>query len=430
MHFEGVIPRLLRRILRSAGMLGAVGFVLMATSSPGWAAKYAAIVIDANSGRVLHQSHADDARYPASLTKMMTLYIVFEMLRSGRLSYDSKLVITSRSAAKPPSKLGIKPGGSVRLVDGIRALVTKSANDVATAIAENLAGTEEKFARYMTWKARQIGMTRTVFRNASGLPNSAQTTTARDMATLGLRLMDDFPKYYKFFRLRYFKYHGHRYRNHNGLLFNFKGTNGIKTGYTRASGFNLVASVRRGRKHLIGVVMGGSSAGNRNGRMRSLLRKAFKRAATTRTRKRTTPPPVLLATRKKKRAYSGLTKADPIRLTRLVRRLVAPVPSIVSSGTQRRSSARPASSPGAAAGPFQVQVGAHSSPKAAEAVLASVNRRAGRLLVGHSRVVLPFRIVDRQWYRARFGGFTRSAAVSVCSGLKRKKIDCLVMPAE
>lgn len=245
-------------------------------TGPAAAAKFSAIAVDARTGKILFARNADARRYPASLTKMMTLYLVFEDLRAGRLSLNTPLRVSRYAASRPPSKIGFKPGGTIRVRDAIGALVTKSANDVATAFAENLAGSEQRFARRMTRTARRIGMTRTTFRNASGLPNRWQTTTARDMATLGLRLQRDFPRYYRYFSMRRFTYRGRRYGNHNRLLGRIRGVDGIKTGYTRASGFNLTSSARLGRKRVVAVVMGGRTGGARNRYMASLIKRMFR----------------------------------------------------------------------------------------------------------------------------------------------------------
>jgi D-alanyl-D-alanine carboxypeptidase len=252
--------------------------------------KGAVLVIDANSGRILYQRSADEPRYPASLTKLMTLYIVFEQLAQGRLSTHTQIEMTPAAAAVAPSKLDLEPGEKIALIDAIKVLITKSANDVAVAIADHIAGSETKFAQMMTAKARQLGMTHTVFQNASGLPDEDQVTTARDMLTLALHLQDDFPEQYGLFSTRTFSYAGETFRNHNKLLFNYAGTDGLKTGYTRASGFNLVASVRRGRKHVIAAVFGGASASSRDQAMRTYLNMGLVKAATVVTRKPMTPP--------------------------------------------------------------------------------------------------------------------------------------------
>jgi D-alanyl-D-alanine carboxypeptidase len=198
--------------------------------------KSAVLVIDGNTGRVLHQSAADEPRHPASLAKMMTIYLAFELIEQGRLGYQTKIKFSANAAAAAPSKLDLEEGEEIALIDAIKVLITKSANDVAIAVAEHIAGSEEKFARLMTRKAHQLGMSATTFRNASGLPDDAQVTTARDMVTLALRLQDDFPKHYPLFATRTASYKNEEFRNHNTLLFHYEGTDGLKTGYTRASG--------------------------------------------------------------------------------------------------------------------------------------------------------------------------------------------------
>ena len=243
------------------------------------------MVVDANTGAVLHNRAGDEKVYPASLTKMMTLYMTFELIELGRLDYDSKIKMTQEGADAAPSKLELEPGEELTVLSAIKALITKSANDVAIALAMHIGGTETNFARLMTNKARDLGMPNTTFRNASGLPDPEQTTTARDMITLGLRLQDDFPRHYRLFSTRSFTYGGKNFRNHNTLLARYSGTDGIKTGYTRASGFNLVTSVRRDGKHLVAAVFGGDTARERNTKMQSLLNAAFPKASTKVTRK-------------------------------------------------------------------------------------------------------------------------------------------------
>ena len=244
--------------------------------------KYAAIVVDANTGKTLFSSSADAARYPASLTKMMTLYLTFEALQSGKIKKSTKVRFSKNAAAEPPTKLGVKAGGSVTVETAILSLVTKSANDAATALGELLGGSEDGFARMMTTKARQLGMTGTIFRNANGLPNPAQRSTARDMATLGIALREHYPQYYSYFSTRSFKYGKQRLANHNRLLGRIKGVDGIKTGYTRASGFNLVSSVSDGDRRVVAVVMGGQSAKSRDNHMAELIRTWLPKASTRR----------------------------------------------------------------------------------------------------------------------------------------------------
>lgn len=239
-------------------------------------AKYASLVMDADTGQILHSVNAETRNYPASLTKMMTLYLVFERLRDGRLKLNTPLKVTARASRQPPSKLGLKPGQTITVERAILALVTKSANDVASTVADNLGGGERKFALIMTAKAREIGMTKTTFRNSSGLPHRGQLSTAYDMAVLARRLLKDYPEYYSYFGRTKFSYHGKRYKNHNKLLTSYEGADGIKTGYIRASGFNLVASVKRDGRRLIGVVFGGKTSRIRNAHMKSLLDKGFR----------------------------------------------------------------------------------------------------------------------------------------------------------
>lgn len=247
--------------------------------------RHASMILDANTGAVLHSAAGDELRHPASLTKMMTLYLAFEAIEQGKLSYQSKLKVSQEAASVAPSKLELEPGEEIVLIDAMKALVTKSANDMAVAVAERIGGTQANFARLMTARAHQLGMKHTVFKNASGLPDPEQVTTARDMITLSLHLQDDFPKHYPLFALKSFTYGGASFRNHNSLLFSYRGTDGIKTGYTRMSGFNLVASVHRDGKHLIGAIFGGSSAASRNVYLKALLDRSLPKASTQKSRK-------------------------------------------------------------------------------------------------------------------------------------------------
>jgi D-alanyl-D-alanine carboxypeptidase len=233
--------------------------------------RYAALVVDANSGEVLYDFDAHEPRFPASLTKMMTLYILFEEIKAGRLSPGSKLSVSSYAASIPPSKLGVKAGGTLSVEDAILALAVKSANDVAVVVAENLEGTVQAFARRMTRTAQAIGMESTTFMNPHGLPDAAQKTTARDMAVLAMSLHDRFPEQYQVFRTLNYSYGGTVLRNTNGLLGQVQGMEGVKTGYTHSSGFNLVSSVKRDDRHIIAVVMGGRTSQTRNAHMRDLI---------------------------------------------------------------------------------------------------------------------------------------------------------------
>ncbi|WP_235962136.1 D-alanyl-D-alanine carboxypeptidase family protein, partial [Falsiroseomonas selenitidurans] len=239
--------------------------------------RYAAIVLDHRTGGILVSANPDETRHPASLTKMMTLYMVFEALRENRLSLASPVTMSAEAASRPPSKLGLPPGATLTVEQAILSLVTKSANDVATALGETLGGDEARFAQMMTQRARGLGMTRTTFRNASGLPDWDQVTTARDMATLGRRLLLDFPDRYHYFGRTEAAFRGLRLRNHNRMLTSYEGVDGIKTGYIRASGFNIVTSANRDGHRIVGAVFGGSSWVERDQHMTALLDQSFAR---------------------------------------------------------------------------------------------------------------------------------------------------------
>ncbi|MBS7792993.1 D-alanyl-D-alanine carboxypeptidase, partial [Roseococcus sp. SDR] len=256
--------------------LGAIG-ALPASAQITARDRYASIVVEARTGQVLSAANADETRHPASLTKMMTLYMLFEAMRDGRLTLSTPIRMSAEAASRPPSKLGVPAGGSISAESAILALVTRSANDVAAAVGEALSGDEDAFARAMTQRARSLGMTRTTFRNASGLPDPEQVTTARDMSLLGRRLIADFPEHYHYFATQYFAHGNRMIRNHNGMLRDYPGTDGIKTGFINASGFNIVTSAQREGVRLVGAVFGGSSWPQRNNHMAELLDDGFQR---------------------------------------------------------------------------------------------------------------------------------------------------------
>ena len=397
--------------------------------------RHAVLVVDANTGRVLHQKSADESRYPASLVKLMTLYMIFEMIEQGRLSYRTKIRFSANAAAAPPSSLDVAEGTEIDLIDAIKALITKSANDVAVAVAEHIAGSEQRFAQMMTQKARQLGMGATVFRNASGLPDEQQVTTARDMIALALRLQDDFPKHYPLFATRTFAWGDDTYRNHNTLLFNYPGADGMKTGYIRASGFNLVASVRRGRKHVVAAYFGGSTGALRNAAVRAHLGAGLLKASDQKTRQPTArvaaeltkvapglvvPPPPQPAPQAPKVAKVEVTPVRPAAAG-----AVQPPGSIEAL---LKRAAPPAVRP---AGPYQIQIGAFQTEGEAERQLASVRQRAGTLLGERTALTSQVKRGDKVFYRARYGGFDAQAtAAGVCGELKRLSIECLVTKAE
>jgi len=263
-----------RCLFARAAVVLSLSILVLTAASPA-RANYASLIMDAGTGQVLHEVNGDLSRYPASLTKMMTLYMLFEALDDGLLTLEDRFPISAHAASQPPTKIGLKPGQSISVENAILALITKSANDIAAAIAEGLGGSESQFAWMMTAKAHEIGMSRTQFMNASGLPNPSQVTTARDMGILALALLHDFPRYYPYFATERFQFGGSVHPNHNRMLGVYEGMDGIKTGYTHASGFNLVASAQRDGRRLIGVVLGARSPANRSLIMGSLLDQAF-----------------------------------------------------------------------------------------------------------------------------------------------------------
>jgi len=345
---QGAFTRLAEYIVHSgqAGVMVLAAVVMVIAVSVWLALRpqlFAAIAVDARTGRVLFARNADAPRLPASITKVMTAYMLFREIRKGRYRLSSRLVISRHAASMQPSKLGLKPGSTITVDHALRAILTKSANDIAVAIAENIAGSESRFARRMTQVARSMGMTRTTFRNASGLPRPKNVTTARDLATLALRIQRDFPRLYKrYFGLRHFRFRGHVYRNHNRLLGRVKGMDGLKTGYTRAAGYNLAASARRNGRRVVAVVLGAPTSRARNAYMARLIERMFR----TQKLKRGTMIAAVAGTppgwnaRKTRLAASTDGGRRNVRLPRpalagLVRKVTAPVPQPRPDGIAR-----------------------------------------------------------------------------------------------
>jgi D-alanyl-D-alanine carboxypeptidase len=317
---------------------GLAACALFATAAPASAqiggSRYAAIVVENRTGNVLVAANADEARHPASLTKMMTLYMVFEALRDGRLNLNSRITFSEEAAARPPSKLGIPAGHSITVEQAILALVTRSANDVAAAVGERLGGTETGFAQAMTLRARAIGMSRTTFRNASGLPNPEQVTTARDMAQLGRRLIADFPQHYHYFGVSHAQFGGIRIRNHNRMLETYEGVDGIKTGFINASGFNIVTSASRGGQRVVGAVFGGNSWVERDQHMATLLDRGFDQLGVA-GRATAASPAMLRTAQSATLPLAGAPAARPVSTTQTAR---APATNTRPATTQPRTS--------------------------------------------------------------------------------------------
>ncbi len=428
------------------------------------------LVVDGNTGRVLYSRGANVQKYPASLTKIMTLYVMFEEMKKRRINNHSWIRFSRRAAAQPPSKLGLRPGQRIRAIHAIKMLVTKSANDVAVAVAEHISGTEYKFAKRMTRTARRLGMSRTVFRNASGLPDRAQVTTAKDMVTLSRAIQRDFPQYFHYFKTRSFTYNGRKYRNHNRLLGRYRGMEGIKTGYTRAAGFNLTTSVKYNNRHIVAVVMGGKTSRKRDAYMRYVLDRSLPRAVAL--------LPAAIRVKKQRLALAVKKDNSDRHVIKLLRRdeqtmlkdytLSAKIAAIVSKpvvlgssvrrvaeitdtvrATAEQGSRDPAADPvrvaaapetrpakkiiakippvAANTSPWNIQVGAFALKTQALDRLQTVKRAAARILIGSSEFVQEVNSDGKTFYRARFGLERKRTASLACKNLKRKNIACFVL---
>jgi D-alanyl-D-alanine carboxypeptidase len=455
---------------RSITMVALAAAMMLSGATAALAARQSAVVIDANTGKTLYASDANGRRYPASLTKMMTLYLTFEALSRGKISKSTQVPFSANAAAEPPTKLGVRKGGSISVDTAILSMVTKSANDSSTALAELLGGSEENFARMMTAKARALGMNSTVFRNANGLPNPGQFTSARDMAILGIALREHFPQYYDYFSQRSFMYGKRRINGHNRLLGRIKGVDGIKTGYTRASGFNLVTSVKDGGRSLVAVVMGGTSGGSRDNEMARLIQTYLPKASSrggggdliARTKdtpmvalakvllpKHDAPTPdakpdsVELASATDSEASQELASAPdnvkPLKQDdpRLAKDKIpfkmaeqrAPIekaqaPVVATAYAQAEAAVDPVNTASVPSG-WAVQVASSPSNGEARIILDKISKQAPKLLADASAFTVPFRKDGVTYFRARFGGFgSKDAAWKACNGLKKQKISC------
>jgi D-alanyl-D-alanine carboxypeptidase len=427
------------------------------------APKYAALVVEADSGSVLFERYPDAKRYPASLTKMMTLYLLFEELDAGRLTLSSELSVSAQAAGQPPSKLGLTAGEKISVETAIEALVVKSANDVAVVVAEGVAGSEWKFAQSMTAKARSIGMSNTTFKNASGLPNTSQVTTARDLAILAKRLLRDHPDYFHYFSAKEFAWNGRTYATHNRLINTFDGADGFKTGYTQRSGFNLVTTAKRNDVRLIGVVLGGRSVQTRDAHMKEILTAGFADIDAKPTliaslfRETPTPrlKPTLVAELERKNAVPTIAGDEPLRRELTIAaasfgpigaaptipaddQLAALIASANASSDdfneyeRVRLSALSPQDEVIGEGDFDdpsrwhVQIGAYSTKSKAQKELEAAAIAAG--ITSQARTVEPMPKGDgNTLYRARFTRLSEADAALTCEKIKAAKLNCLVL---
>lgn len=450
------------------------------------AAQYAGIVLDAKTGKTLYSYRADERQAPASLTKMMTLYLLFEAMDAGKVKKTTRITMSKRASGMAPSKLGIPAGGSLTAEQAILALVTKSANDVAAAVGEFLGGSEYKFAKMMTDRARSLGMNSTTFATASGLPASGQLTTARDMARLGAALREHFPQYYGYFSTRTFTFGKQRMGNHNRLLGKVKGMDGIKTGYTRAAGFNLVTSVERDGRSIVAVVLGGKSGKSRNQQMASLIEKYLPKASrgedkmvvaraggsivmasvaelpdrgpqpTYRPRAedpvedRILTAHIVSASTMQVSAENSDNDSQTVDIATIQRRLremkahslPVPTPSpetdpvVTASARRSENVGALAYAPEAKADPtelaiapgWQIQIGATSSRESAVDLLQRARSKAPGILSQVSYHTETIEKGNDVLYRARFAGFSsKKAAWAACGTLKKQKFACIAL---
>src|SRR5690625_1045083 len=378
--------------------------------------RYASIVVDYATGEVVHSSNADARRYPASLTKMMTLYLLFEALERGTVSPDQNFVVSPHAASMPPSNLGLRAGSTIKASETIQPLIVRSANDVAAVVGEALAGTESAFARKMTEKARQLGMNSTTFRNASGLPNSGQVTTARDMATLATRMMEDFPQYYHYFSGQSFTYRGQTHTSHNRLLRSYAGADGLKTGYIRASGFNVATSAVRDGRRLISVVMGGRTAQSRDAHMADLLDRGFRRAGELQLAKSRPVPPVPAARPGRLSVSDALARAESDAPRDMGNMLIGSAQAASVEGVSDSSS-----------GTWAVQVGAFQAAAQAQSLASQAASRLSGAFDQVQVTVSEVMVSNRKLFRARLVGFLENQAQSACQNLSSQGMDCMVV---
>ncbi len=470
--------KILARALLGFSIVTATVTVTVEANAAG--TKYAGIVIDANTGNVLYSENADTLHYPASLTKMMTVYLTFEALEAGRITLDTPVVFSRNAAAQAPTKLGIGPGRSVTVREAILGIVTKSANDAAMALGEMLGGSEEGFARLMNDKARALGMTRTTYRNPNGLPNTAQMTTARDQARLGVALREHFPQYYGFFSETSFRLGNRVINGHNRLIGSVRGVDGIKTGYTRAAGYNLATSVKIDGRSIVGVVLGGASTPARDNQMRKLIAEYLPLASTKHipsnviAQAPTAAPNVQAASARmadisrakikndetaeitdahpsSAAAFAAVTpqSSNPLLSAKPVQRPASEevvsvaasddgyedeIDTVTTASTTKadtklvklqraEKSEKVAKTAKAEREPtgWVVQIGVSSSKSGASELLDTAKSKGGKAL----RAAKPYAVAFDGGYRARFGGFEdQSAALNACKALKRAGVKC------
>jgi D-alanyl-D-alanine carboxypeptidase len=386
-------------VMRLSALAGAAAAIVAAFPAQAWAQigsdRYSSIVVDSGTGNVLEAANPDAPRHPASLAKLMTLYMAFEALRDRRITTEQIVPVSPRAAAMEPSKLGLTPSTRLTVQDAILGLVTKSANDAAAALGELLGGSEDRFAQMMTLRARALGMSRTTFTNASGLPDPDAWTTARDLAILARHLVTDFPGFYPYFSIHSFSFQRRVIFNHDRMLQSYPGADGMKTGYTEASGHNLVTSAVHSGVRLIGVVLGAGSNPERDAHMATLLDQGFEQMDVPPERRTAVASrlPSLVGT-----AHAATLAAQPVR------------PAAPTRAT-------------ASAAAWTIQVGSFGSEKAAREAASNARRAADD---GEARVEAASQHGRTIW-RAQVTGLTAAEAQGACSALVRHRSPCMVV---
>ncbi len=371
----------------------------------GYSPPTAAIVVDVKTGKVLYAENPDAPRHPASITKVMTLYLLFEQLDRGKMTLSTELKVSAHAQKQAPSKLGVSAGDTITVEDAIKALVTRSANDVAAVIAENIGGSEVNFAQLMTRKARAIGMSHTVYKNASGLPDPGQITTARDLATLGRAVQSRFPKYYPYFATRSFNYDGEVIGNHNHLLGRVEGVDGIKTGFTRTSGFNLLTSAKLDGHHIVGVVMGGRTGPSRDNTMAKLVETYLPKSSATGSM------PVMA---------DADTDAKPLTTGSVNPRMSPPADIGATKATESKPVAKAKVQPST----WMVMIGDAKTSKEASAMIGRAKKQSKGILAKADSGMVTVKSRIKTTYLARFNGLSEQDAIMACKNLKGSGLSC------
>lgn len=381
-------------------------------------ASVSSIMIDAANGEVMYEMNADERRYPASLTKLMTLYITFNALENNHIRLTDKLKVSRTAAGRSPSKLGVRAGETITVKDAIMAVIVKSANDCATVLAEHFAPTEADFAVLMTNTAHKLGMNHTTFKNASGLPNKQQKTSARDMAILAMAVYHHFPQYYKWFSAKSFQYKGRTIGGHNYILKTFAGADGMKTGYTAASGYNIITSAKRSGKRVIAVTMGHNSVGERDKKVSKMMDRGLVHMQ---------KGDVDVATLTNEINGKGVIKAKTARVAAVQKKTPAKTQNVRLAKAQNKTAVKATQIASAVSnGRYAVQVGSFSDYQRARNYALTVKNKLAKKYAVHDIKVEKVQAASKTVYRSKVIGLARNDANTICRNMKRSNQACLV----